>query len=312
MFGSSFLTRVLSTVAILGLSFIALQLLPGDACTAFLGQDAFGDTLAKCRLDLQLDRPLLLRFFDWVSDMAAGRFGTSLTTGTPVAEILAPRVRNTFLLGGTAASISVPLSIGLGVLAAVWRDSVFDLLVSSTVLVAVATPEFVIATILIFVFALELQWLPAISVFPADAPITAMLPSLVLPAVVLSFHMSAHIMRVTRTRMIEALSSDFILATRLRGIRRLRLCVVHALPSALPPVLSISALSIASSLGGVVVIERVFNYPGIGTLTLQAIYDRDMPVLQATVLVFVCTYGALTFLADIISKRIDPRMGKSA
>lgn len=301
------ISALLTLAVVLVVVFAALEALPGDACTAFLERDAYGEALANCRAGLGLDRPLVARFSDWAGGLVQGDLGHSLARRRPVLDVIGPRVRNTFVLTGTAAVIAVPSALLLGVLTAVWRDSPFDLVASSVTFVAMTVPEFVVATVLVFVFAITLQWLPAVSTVAVDAPLARLLPSIVLPVVVLSFVMIAHIMRVVRTGMIDALASEFAQAARLRGLSPARIVVSHALPSVLPPALGVTAMSLASLFGGVVIIERVFNYPGLGTLTLQAIHDRDLPVVQGAVTVFTATYIGLNLLADALAAIADPR-----
>lgn len=301
------ISALITLAVVLIVVFVALEALPGDACTAFLERDAYGEALANCRTELGLDRQLAGRFSDWASGLLQGDLGQSLARRRPVLDVIAPRVRNTFVLTGTAALIAVPFAFALGVLTAVRRDSRFDLVASSLTFVAMTVPEFVVATVLVFVFAITLQWLPAVSTVAVDAPLARLLPSIVLPAAVLSFVMVAHVMRVVRTGMIDALASEFAQAARLRGLSPARVVLSHALPSVLPPAFSVTAMSLASLFGGVVIIERVFNYPGLGTLTLQAIHDRDLPVVQGAVLVFAATYIGLNFLADALTVVVDPR-----
>lgn len=304
------LSRALSLVIVLCVCFVALETLPGDACTTFLDQDAQDpELLYSCRVKLGIDRPIFIRFGEWAGALLHGDLGISLTRDRPVTEVIASPLRNTFLLTFFAALVAIPSSIVLGIIAAAWRGSTFDIGLSAFFLIAMTLPEFVIATVLIFVFAISLQWLPAITVVPTGAPILEMLPNIVLPVAILSLVMVAHTMQVVRTRVIETMQSGFVETSRLRGLSYRRILLGHALPSALPPALNVIALSLASLLGGVVVVERVFNYPGLGTLTLQAIHDRDLPLVQGVVVVFTMTYIGLSLLADLISTLLDPRIG---
>ncbi|GLS34981.1 ABC transporter permease [Mesorhizobium tianshanense] len=303
-------SRVLSLFLVLCVCFFALETLPGDACTAFLDQDARDPELLQiCRANLGIDQPILVRFGEWAEALMRGDLGTSLTRDRPVSEVIAPELRNTFLLALVSAIASVPLSIILGIIAATRPGSRLDMTLSAVFLIAMTLPEFIIATCMIFLFAISLQWFPAVTIVPTGAPVLDMLPNIVLPVVTLSLVMVAHTMQVVRSRVIGILESDFIEACWLRGFSYWRILFGHALPSALPPALNVIALSLASLLGGVVVIERVFNYPGLGTLTLQAIHDRDMPLVQGVVVVFTLTYTGLSLLADTISTLLDPRAG---
>ena len=298
---------LITLIVVLIVVFFALEALPGDACTVYLEQEARGEPLAACRRDFGLDQPVLLRFADWATDMASGDLGTSITRDRPVAEVLAPRIRNTFVLGGIAAAVAVPIALILGTAAALRRDGVFDLAASAIVLIAMTVPEFVIATVLVFLFAISLQWAPAVVTVSAGAPLSDLLPTMILPVAVLTTTIVAHIMRVHRASVVENLSADFVEAARLRGLPTWRIVLYHVLPSALPPALSVAAISLASLLGGVVIIERVFNYPGLGSLALQAIHERDLPVIQSAVVVFAVTYLALAVLADLLTEILDPR-----
>lgn len=303
-------SRMLSLVLVLCVCFFALETLPGDACTAFLDQDALDpELLQTCRAKLGIDKPVLIRFGEWAGALLHADLGTSLTQEKPVSEVIAPQMRNTFLLALLSSIISVPLSIALGILAAVRRGTKLDAGLSSFFLIAMTLPEFVIATGMIFVFAISLKWFPAVTIVPSGASLVQMLPNIVLPIATLSLVMVAHTMQVVRARVISVMESDFVAMCQLRGFSYRRTLLGHALPSALPPALNVIALSLASLLGGVVVIERVFNYPGLGTLTLQAIHDRDMPLVQGVVVVFTLTYIGLSVLADLISATLDPRTG---
>ena len=292
---------------VLTVVFVALEALPGDACTAYLERDAKGEMLRECRRDLGLDRPVWTRFAQWAAGLAAGDLGVSLVRDRPVAEILAPRIRNTFVLVGFAALLAVPIAILAGTAAALRRDGPFDLTVSAVVLIGMAVPEFVIATVLVFLFAVSLPWAPAVVTVSAGAPLADLLPTMALPIAVFTTTIVAHVMRVQRASVIDTLSADFVQAARLRGLPAWRTVLFHVLPSSLPPAISVVAISMASLLGGVVIIERVFNFPGLGTITLQAIHQRDLAVVQGSVVVFTLTYLGLTLLADLAAGLLDPR-----
>ncbi|MFK0692885.1 ABC transporter permease [Mesorhizobium sp. IMUNJ 23033] len=289
--------------------FVCLQALPGDACTAMLGQQQ-GDALAlaRCRGELGLDQAGVLRFAHWLGSLLRGDFGIALSRGQSVADILGPRLRNTALLGGAAALVGIPLAIVLGVVAGLRRDRPSDLAISGIALFAMTVPEFVSATLLIYVFAIWLRWLPAVTVIPPSAPIGEFLPNIVLPVVTLGLVMTAHIMRIARTSVIEVMASDYVEAARLRGLPMLPLLLRHVLPNALIPTLNLAALTLAWLLGGVVIIEQVFNYPGVGTLMIQAIHDRDLALIQTITLMFVVTYIAVNLLADLLALALDPRL----
>ncbi|MBO6638535.1 MAG: ABC transporter permease [Roseitalea sp.] len=308
---ANLLTRTLSgfvtLVVVLVIVFFALEALPGDACTAYLERDARDALLAACRERFGLDEPVPARFSSWAMALASGDLGTSILRDRPVGDILWPRFRNTALLAGVAAAMAVPIALVFGTLAALRQDGVFDIAASTVVLVAMTVPEFVIATVLVFIFAIWLQWAPAVVTVSAGAPVGDLIGAIALPAAVLTTTLVAHAMRVHRATVVEYLAFEFVEAARLRGLPKWRIVLFDVLPAALPPTLSVTAVSLAGVLGGVVIIERVFNYPGLGTLALQAILERDLPVLQGAVAVFAVTYVLLAITADLLTELLDPR-----
>ena len=297
------------TLAITGLiTFAAVEALPGDACVAFLGRDLEADALAQCRTDLGLDKPAVTRLAGWAGGVLTGDLGRSLHARRPVAGLLLPRLRNSILLGGLAALIGIPLAVGLGIFAATRRDRASDVAVSGLSIMAMTLPEFVSATIMVFLFAIWLPWLPAVTIAATDASAADLLPFTVLPVAVLVLVMVAHILRLTRTCVIEQLDSEHCEFARLRGVPSRRLLLHHVLPGALPPIVNLCALTLAWLLCGVVIVERVFNYPGLGTLIIQAIYDRDLPLVQATTLVFAAIYVGINLAGDCLSILLNPRL----
>ena len=301
------LTLVLTSI----IAMMAVQALPGDACTAYLGRYIEPGALAQCRSDLGLERPPVERYVSWAAGVARGDFGRSLSTRHAVAELMLPRVQNSFLLGGLAALIGLPLAVGLGVLAATRRDRLVDLVASGLSIAAMAMPEFVTATLLIFVFAIWLGWLPAVTLVSSQPTIMDLLPSTVLPVASLVVVLIAHILRVTRANVVDQLESEHAEFARLRGVTGPRLLWRHVLPGALPATINLCALTVAWLLCGVVVVERVFNYPGLGTLMIEAIGNRDLPVVQETTMVFAGTYILANLLADLVSMALNPRLRRS-
>jgi peptide/nickel transport system permease protein len=288
--------------------FVAVEALPGDVCTAYLQRFAQGPRLERCVAEQGLERPAHIRYAAWAGGLATGDLGTSLKRRAPVSEVIGPRFRNTALMAGLAAAVGVPMALGLGLLAGLRRDRPVDLLVSGAALLAMTIPEFVTGAVLIFVFAITLGWFPAVTTVPPTAPLVEFLPSLVLPVAVLALVMTAHILRMTRAAVIEAMASDFVQMARLKGVPERTIVWRHAAPSALIPSINVIALTVAWLLGGVVVVEQVFNYPGMGRLMLQAIYDRDMPLVQAIALIFAAVYVGATLLADLAMVALDPRL----
>ena len=288
--------------------FSAIELLPGDACQAFLGQMAQGKRLENCRAEHNLNAPAYTRYKDWAVGLASGDLGTSIKRSKPLEEIIGPRFRNTVILGLTAALVGIPLAIVLGALAALYRDRRADLWISSIAIFCMTVPEFITGTLLISFFSVWLGWLPGIVIMRADASVLEVLSKIVLPVMTLTFVMVAHIMRMVRSSMIDVLASDFVMMSQLKGVSRMRQVVMHALPNALLPTINLIALNIAWLMGGVLVVEVVFNYPGIGRLSVNAISDRDFPLVQAIALLMAGLYVALNLIADLLALLLNPKL----
>ena len=299
----------LATVGLVSLIiFGAVEALPGDACTAILQQDAQGQRLANCRAELGLDRPAWSRYGQWVGGVLRGDLGVSTHGAQPIAGIVGARLQNSLLLGGCALALGLPLAFGLGIAAALQRDRWLDVTVSSGAIAAMTIPEFVSATVLILVFSAWLGWLPGIVTVSADAPWTHFFPEILLPVVVLAMVMTAHILRTVRSSMIEVLDSEFVRMATLKGVPHAPRVLRHVLPNALLPAINVVALTIAWLLGGVVVIETVFNYPGLGRLTVTAISERDLAVVQTVALIVSALYVAINLAADLLTLLANPRL----
>ncbi|MEQ8602562.1 MAG: ABC transporter permease [Marivibrio sp.] len=288
--------------------FLAVELLPGDFAEALLGQAATDETVAAIRRELGLDKPALERYFIWLGDVLQGDFGRSLASDRPIAELVGPRVYNTLFLAGYAAAIAVPLALTLGVLAALYRNSLYDRSVNVGALAAISSPEFFAAYILVYFFAVQNQWFPAIARMDEATTFLDRLELLFLPAVTLTLVTMAHMMRMTRAAIINLMASPYIEMARLKGVPRSRIITRHALPNALSPIINVVALNLAYLIVGVVVVEVVFAYAGLGQLLVDSVAKRDMPVVQASCLVFAVTYILLNLLADILSILSNPRL----
>lgn len=291
-----------------GIIFVGVEALPGDACTAYLERDAHGPRLENCRREMGLDRPAPLRYLDWASGAIHGDFGRSVNGQRSIANIVGDRLKNTLLLAACAIAAGVPLALFLGVTTALRRDKPSDLAISSVAIVAMTVPEFVSATMLIFVFSIWLGWVPGIVMTSANAPVSAFFPEIVLPVAVLGMVMTAHILRTVRSSVIEAMASDYVQMATLKGAPYWRVVFRHVLPNALLPAINVVALTIAWLLGGVVVIEKVFNYPGLGRLMVDAISERDLPVVQAIALILASIYVVVNLAADILTMVLNPRL----
>jgi peptide/nickel transport system permease protein len=288
--------------------FVGVELLPGDLASAFLGREATPTRLASLRAELGLDRPALERYLNWLGDAIQGDLGMSLARKEPISELIGLRLRNTLLLGLTAGLVGLPLALVLGIIAGLTRDRKPDLWISSVALVLMTLPEFVTATFLILLFAIAWPIFPAVTIVPTDAPIKEMLPNIVLPVVALAFVMVAHNLRMVRTNVIDVMASEYVQMATLKGVPRARVVLRHALPNALLPTINLVALYIAWLVSGVVIIEQVFNYPGIGTLMIQAVHDRDIPLVQGIVLVIAGAYVVLNLGADMLTMVLNPRL----
>ena len=299
---------LLTLVLVSGIVFVAVEALPGDACTAYLGRMAQGKRLENCRRDFGLERPALTRYAEWTAAAVQGDLGISLKRNKPISGIIGTRLRNTLVLGLAAMIIGVPIAVLLGIIAGLWRDRPVDLWVSTTAIFAMTIPEFVSATILILVFSVWLGWLPGIVTTPPNAPIFEFLSDIILPIVTLALVMTAHILRMVRSSVIDVMASDYVQMARLKGVPYWRMVFRHVLPNALLPTINLVALTIAWLLGGVVVIEVVFNYPGLGRLTINAISDRDLAMVQAIALILATIYVGLNLFADLLTLVANPRL----
>lgn len=288
--------------------FAGIEMLPGDACQSYLGQMAQGVRLANCRKEHGLDKSPVSRYAKWVRGVLSGELGESMKRRRPIEDIIGPRFRNTVILGLSAAAVGIPLAIFLGVIAGLFRDRKLDIWISSGAIFAMTLPEFITGTLLILVFSIVLDWLPGIVIVKPSAPVAEMLPKIVLPVITLALVMVAHILRMVRTSMIDVMASEFVQMARLKGVSSVRLVLLHALPNALLPAINLIALNIAWLLGGVLVVEVVFNYPGIGRLSINAISDRDLPLVQAIALLMAVIFVGLNLTADIISLLLNPKL----
>jgi len=286
-----------------------VELLPGDTCQALMGQAATPETVAACRVELGLDRSAPVRYLDWIGGLITGDMGRSLANDRPIAELIATRLGNTFFLAGLAAAIAVPLSITLGVLAALYRNSVFDRAVNVSTLSSISFPEFFVAYILIYLFAVKIGWFPGISnVSDPDLGFWDRVYRSLLPALTLTLVVTAHMMRMTRAAIVNLMASPFIEMARLKGLGRSRIIVRHALPNALSPVINVVAINLAYLIVGVVVVEVVFVYPGLGQLLVDSVSKRDMPVIQAGSMIFAAVYVLLNLTADVLAIVTNPRL----
>jgi peptide/nickel transport system permease protein len=292
--------------------FGATQALPSDPARAILGRNATPESLAALRATLHLDRPVLNQYLSWLGGLLHGDLGTSLAASLPVSTLIHDPVVNSAFLVLCAALVSIPLAIGAGVWAAIHRDRVFDSTSSLVMLGLAALPEFVVAIALVLVFGtVVFQWLPpTVILAPGVGPWTN-LKQLILPVVTLSIVVVPYIARFMRASMIEVLESDYVEMARLKGLPERQVVLRHALPNAIVPTIQAIALSLAFLAGGIVAVEFVFNYPGIGAKLVDAVQNRDMPVAQAVSLLIAGVYIGVNLIADVLSILVSPRVRTS-
>lgn len=296
--------------------FISIELLPGDFGQIVLGQAATKETVAAFRLELGLDKPAYVRYFDWVAGVVHGDLGQSFSgraasgqdRSREVAELIAPRLKNTLFLAGITALISVPLALILGISTALYRNSIYDRTINATTLTTISFPEFFVAYILILFLSSLNQWLPSLANVDATTSLDERLLRVALPVLTLTLVIIAHMMRMTRAAIINLLASPYIQMAQLTGASRTEVIIKHALPNAWAPIATVIAFNLAYLVVGVVVVEVVFVYPGIGQLMVDAVTTRDIPVVQGCALIFAITYILLNLIADIIGIITNPRL----
>jgi peptide/nickel transport system permease protein len=286
--------------------FFSLELLPGDTAQAVLGQEATPETLAALREKMGLNDPAWLRYGHWLGGALQFDFGTSLASGRPIGTLIATRLGYTAFLALYAALISVPLALTLGILTALYRNTPFDRGANVVTLAFISFPDFFVAYLLIFLLA-KTGYFPSMSNIRPTADLAETLYRSFLPALTLTLVVTAHMMRMTRAAIINLLASPYIEMARLKGIRPAEVIVRHALPNALSPVINVVALNLAYLITGVVVVEVVFAYPGLGQLLVDSVSKRDIPVVQAISLIFAAVYVLMNLLADILSIVTNPR-----
>ncbi|WP_019171027.1 ABC transporter permease [Pseudaminobacter salicylatoxidans] len=308
LLGERLALGLVTLVVVSALIFVGVGLLPGDLAQQILGQSATPETVAAFRRELGLDQPALYRYMNWLGGVVHGEFGNSLANGRPISDLLGVRLKNTLFLAGFAAVISVPTALILGILAALYRNSIFDRLCNVVALTWVSLPEFFVAYVLVLFLAVRVALFPAISSIDAEMSLAEMLYRSFLPALTLMLVVIAHMMRMTRAAIINVLASPYVEMARLKGLSRMRVVLYHALPNALAPIINVVALNLAYLVVGVVVVEVVFVYPGLGQLLVDAVTNRDVMVVQSVGLIFAGVYILLNLLADILAIVTNPRL----
>lgn len=302
------LLGVLTLFAVSVLIFVCTEILPGDVASAVLGQGATPEALIVFRKELGLDIPPYIRYWNWLIGALHGDLGIALTNKRVIVDEVLPRLGNTLFLAGYAALIAIPLAVGLGVFSAINEGKLSDRLANIVTLVAISLPEFFIAYLLIIALAVNVDWFPSLSTVSPGMPLVERIYQSTLPAITLTLLVAAHMLRMTRSSVLSVMSTPYIEMAFLKGAKRKRVITRHALPNAAAPIITVVALNLAYLVVGVVVIEAVFVYPGLGQLMVDAVSKRDVPVIQACGLVFAMVFVLLNTLADVLVILVNPRL----
>jgi peptide/nickel transport system permease protein len=300
----SLLTLLLVSLII----FAMLEVLPGDVASRILGRDATPESLAALRAQLHLEEPAPQRYLDWLGGILRGDFGQALTSSRPVTDILAPRIFNTLVLSAAAFVLYLPLALIPATAQAMRREGALDHAVSVITLILLSTPEFLLGTLLLIAFVITIPVFPAMSLVDHGSGFAEYLRAIALPAITLAIVMAVYAVRMLRDNLIEVLDSEYVRMAELKGLPRRQVLLRHALPNALVPTLNITALNLAYLIGGVVIVEKVFSYPGFGSLLVDALQLRDLPLIEATVLIAAAVYVGANLLADIGAILLNPRL----
>ena len=310
--GLGFLTLFVVSIII----FSAIEFLPGDFGEAVLGQAALPETVEAFRRELGLNKPPIERYLSWVGNVLSGDLGNSFSgrnasgvdRSREVWSLIQPRLANTLFLASMTALVAVPLALVLGITAALYRNTPYDRVINATTLTTISFPEFFVAYILILIFATYLKVFPSLANISDSTPLLEKIYRSALPALALTLVIVAHMMRMTRAAIINLLASPYIEMAQLKGTSKAKVILHHALPNAWAPIVNVIAFNLAYLVVGVVVVEVVFVYPGLGQLMVDAVSSRDIPVVQACALIFAGTYILLNLFADVISIITNPRL----
>ena len=302
------LIAVITLVIVSFAVFLATALLPGDTATILLGQSATPEAVEGLRKAMHLNDPAIIRFLKWMAGLFQGDFGTSYANNVPVANLIRGRFVNTMKLAGLTAAIAVPLALTLGITAAMWRGTLYDRIVTVATIGIISVPEFMTATLAVLLFAVYLKWLPALSLTNEVKSFYDLMRIYAMPVATLTTGVSAQMIRMTRAAVVGTLNTPYVEMALLKGASRPRLVLRHALPNALGPIVNSIALSLSYLLGGVIIVETIFNYPGIAKLMVDAVSTRDLPLIQTCAMIFCLGYLALITAADIIAVLSNPRL----
>ncbi|WBV22869.1 ABC transporter permease [Pantoea piersonii] len=298
---------ILTLLIVSAVVFFITSLLPGDAAQMILGQNATPETVAALRAQLGLDQPLLLRYFSWLGGILQGDFGTSFASHLPVMQLVAQRIPATFELAAITTLICVPLALLIGMTAAMTRGSMLDRVLVIGTMAMVAVPEFLVATVAVLIFAVKLHWVSAMSFGSPNMDLVSYLKAYALPVLTLCCVLVAQMARMTRAAIINQLDSPYLEMALLKGVSPLRAVLRHALPNAVGPIANAISLSLSYLFGGVIIIETIFSYPGLASQLVDAVSNRDLPVVQFCVMLFAGCYLLLLLLADVLTIAFNPK-----
>ncbi|WP_455820630.1 ABC transporter permease [Pseudomonas cerasi] len=298
---------LLTLLIVSALVFFITSMLPGDAAQMILGQSATPETVAALRQQLGLDQPLIVRYFSWLVGMFQGDFGTSFASNLPVTQLVAQRIPATFQLAATTTLVSVPLALFIGITAAMKRGSFLDRALVVSTMAVVAVPEFLVATVAVIIFAVKLHWVPAMSLGSTHQDFLGFLRTFALPVMTLCCVVVAQMARMTRAAIVNQMDSPYLEMTLLKGVSPLRAMLRHALPNAVGPIANAISLSLSYLFGGVIIIESIFSYPGLASQMVDAVSNRDLPVVQLCVMFFAVCYLVLLLAADILTIAFNPK-----
>ena len=288
--------------------FVITGMLPGDVAQALLGQSATPEAVAGLREAMGLNQPPPVRFAHWIGGLLTGDPGTSLVNNVPVARLVGSRLPNSLLLAGATAAVSVPLALLIGITSAMFRGSLYDRIVGVLSVSIVSVPEFLVATAAVLIFAVKLRWLSALSYVSDIQSFGQFVRAFAMPVLTLCAVIMAQMVRMTRAAVIDQLGAPYVEMARLKGVGPIRVVFAHALPNAIGPIANAVALSLSYLLGGVIIVETIFNYPGIAKLMVDAVATRDMPLVQACAMIFCAAYLVLVTAADLIAILSNPRL----
>ncbi len=304
--GIALITFLIVSLVVFG----ATQMLPGDVVEILLGQSATPEAVAALRAAMNLDSPAIWRYTQWLLGLLQGDLGTSYANDMAVADLIGGRLLNTLKLAAVTALLAVPTALVLGITTAMYRGSVYDRWVTAVIVSVISVPEFMIATLAVLVFAVWLRWLPALSSAREITSFGHLLQVFAMPVITLSCVICAQMIRMTRAAVIDTLKMPYVEMALLKGASKPRMVLHHALPNAVGPIINAIALSLSYLLGGVIIVETIFNYPGIAKLMVDAVATRDLPLIQSCAMIFCFGYLLLMTVADIVAILANPRLRK--